>query len=158
MSKETLSTSEKEVPKIKLGLQDKYEEEKKELPLESEALSPENIGTETIDELPEPSGYRILVLPFRMKERTDGGILMGQETIDRQQVASQCGSVIAMGPDCYLDKNKFPHGPWCKVKDWVVFARYAGSRIEIEGGEVRLLNDDEILATVQDPTDILHKF
>ena len=58
----------------------------------------------------------------------------------------------------YLDKDKFPHGPWCKVKDWVVFARYAGSRIEIEGGEVRLLNDDEILATVQDPTDILHKF
>ena len=42
--------------------------------------------------------------------------------------------------------------------DWVVFARYAGSRIEIEGGEVRLLNDDEVLATVQDPTDILHKF
>ena len=40
----------------------------------------------------------------------------------------------------------------------VVFARYAGSRIEIEGGEVRLLNDDEVLATVQDPTDILHKF
>ena len=46
----------------------------------------------------------------------------------------------------------------CKVGDWVVFARYAGSRIEIEGGEVRLLNDDEALATVQDPTDILHKF
>ncbi len=46
----------------------------------------------------------------------------------------------------------------CKVGDWVVFARYAGSRIEIEGGEVRLLNDDEVLATVQDPTDILHKY
>ena len=30
--------------------------------------------------------------------------------------------------------------------------------IEIDGGEVRLLNDDEVLATVQDPTDILHKF
>jgi co-chaperonin GroES (HSP10) len=40
----------------------------------------------------------------------------------------------------------------------VVFARYAGSRIEIEGGEVRLLNEDEILATVQDPKDILHKY
>ena len=43
MSKETLSTSEKEVPKIKLGLQDKYEEEKKELPPETEALNPDNI-------------------------------------------------------------------------------------------------------------------
>ena len=46
MSKETLSTSEKEVPKIKLGLQDKYEEEKKELPPETEALNPDNIGQE----------------------------------------------------------------------------------------------------------------
>ena len=81
-----------------------------------------------------------------------------QETIDRQQVASQCGNVLAMGPDCYNDPKRFSDGPWCKVGDWVVFARYAGSRIEIEGGEVRLLNDDEILATVQDPTDILQKY
>ena len=108
--------------------------------------------------LPQPTGWRMLVLPFRMKEKTDGGIIMGTETIDRQQVASQCGNVLAMGPDCYKDKNRFENGPWCKVGDWVVFARYAGSRIEIEGGEVRLLNDDEVLATVQDPTDILHKF
>jgi co-chaperonin GroES (HSP10) len=100
----------------------------------------------------------MLVLPFRMDEKTKGGILLGGETIDRQQVASQCGSVLAMGDACYRDKERYPNGPWCAVGDWVVFARYAGSRIEIEGGEVRLLNEDEILATVQDPTDILHKY
>ena len=38
------------------------------------------------------------------------------------------------------------------------YSKGVQSRIEIEGGEVRLLNDDEVLATVQDPTDILHKF
>ena len=108
--------------------------------------------------LPQPTGWRMLVLPFKMNEKTKGGVLLGTETIDRQQVASQCGNVIAMGPDCYNDPKRFNDGPWCKVGDWVVFARYAGSRIEIEGGEVRLLNDDEVLATVQDPTDILHKF
>ena len=108
--------------------------------------------------LPQPTGWRLLVLPFKMKEKTKGGLYLGQETIERQQVASQCGNVLAMGPDCYNDKDRFSQGPWCKVGDWVVFARYAGSRIEIEGGEVRLLNDDEVLATVQDPTDILHKF
>ena len=100
----------------------------------------------------------MLVLPFKMNEKTKGGVLLGQETLDRQQVASQCGSVLAMGDACYRDKERYPHGPWCAVGDWVVFARYAGSRIEIEGGEVRLLNEDEILATVQDPTDILHKY
>ena len=118
---------------------------------------PQKEVTKEKTKLPKPTGWRMLVLPFRMKEKTDGGLLLGTETIDRQQVASQCGNVLAMGPDCYQDKNRFEE-PWCKVGDWVIFARYAGSRIEIEGGEVRLLNDDEVLATVQDPTDILHKF
>ena len=108
--------------------------------------------------LPKPTGWRMLVLPFRMDEKTKGGVLLGQDTIDKQQVASQCGNVIAMGAACYTDKERYPSGPWCKVGDWVIFARYAGTRIEIEGGEVRLLNEDEVLATVQDPTDILHKF
>ena len=110
------------------------------------------------DKLPQPTGWRILVLPFKIKDKTKGGVLLGQETIERQQVASQCGSVLAMGPHCYNDKERYPDGPWCKVNDWVVFARYAGSRIEIEGGEVRLLNEDEILATVKNPEDILHKY
>jgi co-chaperonin GroES (HSP10) len=44
------------------------------------------------------------------------------------------------------------------VGDWIIFARYAGSRIKIEGGEVRLLNDDEILATIKNPEDLLHEF
>ena len=108
--------------------------------------------------LPQPTGWRLLVLPFRMSEKTKGGVLLGQDTIERQQVASQCGYVLAMGPHCYNDKERYPDGPWCKVGDWVVFARYAGSRIEIEGGEVRLLNEDEILATVKNPEDILHKY
>ena len=155
MKKETLSTSENEIPKIKLGLQDKYEQEKKELPPEPEALSPENIGTETVDELPEPSGYRILVLPFTPKNKTKGGILFSQESLDKARIATTCGYVLKMGDLAYKDKDKFGE-PWCKKGDWVIFARYAGSRLPIEGGEVRLLNDDEVLGTVSDPESILH--
>ena len=108
--------------------------------------------------LPQPTGWRMLVLPFRMNEKSKGGVLFANETVDKQQVASQCGNVLAMGSECYKDKDRYPTGPWCKVGDWVVFARYAGSRIEIDGGEVRLLNEDEILATVKNPEDILHKY
>ena len=144
--KEQSSTS---TPKIHLPNKDlvglKRSEEQKEV-------------TKETTKLPKPTGWRLLVLPFRMKEKTDAGLLIGSETIDRQQVASQCGNVLAMGDACYSDKERYPIGPWCKVGDWVVFARYAGSRIEIEGGEVRLLNEDEVLATVQDPTDILNKY
>ena len=114
--------------------------------------------TKESTKLPQPTGWRILVLPFKMGEKTKGGILMGQDTVEKQQVASQCGNVLAMGPDCYRDKDRYKQGPWCKVGDWGMFARYAGSRIKIEGGEVRLLNDDEILATIKNPEDILHEY
>ena len=93
-----------------------------------------------------------------MDEKTKGGVLITESVLERQQVASQTGLVLAMGPQCYTDRERYPNGPWCKKGDWVVFARYAGSRIQIEGGEVRLLNEDEILATVKDPKDILHAY
>ena len=107
--------------------------------------------------LPRPTGWRLLVLPFKMPEKTKGGLYLGQDTLERQQVASTCGLVLEMGPHCY-DKEKFPEGPWAKKGDWVIFARYAGSRLPIDGGEVRLLNDDEVLATIDRPEDILHTF
>ena len=158
MSKETLSTSEtakeKEAPKIKLALEEKYKEEEKNKAPEPEPLSPDNIG-DTVDELPEPSGYRILVLPFTPKNKTKGGILFSQESLDKARIATTCGYVLKMGDLAYKDKEKFGD-PWCKKGDWVIFARYAGSRLPIEGGEVRILNDDEVLGTVKDPESILH--
>jgi co-chaperonin GroES (HSP10) len=157
MKTETLSTSEiqKEVPKINLGLEDKYEEEKKNQAPEKEPLNPDNIGDETVNELPEPSGYRLLVLPFTPKNKTKGGIIFSQETLDRARIATTCGYVLKMGPLCYKDE-KFTSGPWCKKGDWVIFARYAGSRLPIEGGEVRLLNDDEVLGVIKNPESVLH--
>jgi co-chaperonin GroES (HSP10) len=154
MSKETLSTSEteKEVPKTRPALQEKYAEEKAQEP---DPLHPDNIGTDTVDELPEPSGYRILVLPFTPKNKTKGGILFSQETLDKARIATTCGYVLKMGDLAYTDKDKFGE-PWCKKGDWVIFARYAGSRLPIEGGEVRILNDDEVLGTIKDPESILH--
>ena len=107
--------------------------------------------------LPQPTGWRILVLPFKMKDKTKGGIIHTETTLERQQVASTCGLVLAMGSQCY-DKEKFPDGPWCKKGDWIIFARYAGSRIQIDGGEVRLLNDDEVLATIDNPEEIYHQY
>jgi len=106
--------------------------------------------------LPKPTGWRILVLPYKAKEKTKGGIILSDKTVTESQIATNCGLVLDIGPDAYNDKDKFPNGPWCKKKDWVLFARYAGSRIYIDGGEIRVLNDDEILGTIEDPEDILH--
>ena len=105
--------------------------------------------------LPKPTGWRILVLPHRGQGKTKGGVLLSDQTVEESQVATNVGLVLAVGPDAYNDKERFPNGPWCKKKDWVIFARYAGSRLNIEGGELRILNDDEILGTTDDPESIL---
>jgi chaperonin GroES len=151
-----ISTSSNSDPKTKSALLDKYEKENAEAN-QKEVDGYERIKTKESDKLPRPTGWRLVVLPFKMKEKTKGGLYIGQETIERQQIGSTCGLVLAMGPHCY-DKEKFPEGPWCKKGDWIIFARYAGSRIQIDGGEVRMLNDDEVLATIDNPEDILHQY
>ena len=81
--------------------------------------------------------------------------MLAKQTLDKERIATIVGLVVRLGPDTYSDKEKFPEGPWCKEGDWVIFGRYAGARFNIEGGDMRLLNDDEILATVNNPEDIL---
>jgi co-chaperonin GroES (HSP10) len=152
MSKEPLSTST-EIPKHKNALEEKYQTATK-LTEDKKVLDPETIK-EQEDQLPEPSGWRLLVLPFTPKEKTKGGIIIAQESLEKLRIATNCGYVIKLGPLAYHDKEKYPTGPWCKEKQWVIFARYAGSRLPIEGGEVRLLNDDEVLGTIEDPESVL---
>jgi len=140
--KEQLSKST-EIPKHRNALIEKYETE------------PERTVTTEATKLPKPTGWRLVVLPYRGVGKTKGGVLLTDKAVEEQQIASVCALVLEVGPDAYADKDKFPHGPWCKKGDWVIIARYAGSRIKIEGGELRILNDDEILGTVDSPEDIL---
>ena len=159
MSNPTIQTSSEstsaEVPKTRLALEEKYNSESKEEIKENKKIDETNVDS-IYDQLPEPSGYRLLVLPFTPKDKTKGGILIAQESLDRLRIATNCGYVIKIGPLAYADKEKFATGPWCKKGDWVIFARYAGSRLPIEGGEVRILNDDEVLGTIKDPEAVLH--
>ena len=154
MSKEQLSTSTNEVPKHKNALEEKYKEQQVESVEEAKRVDETNVS-DIKDELPQPSGWRLLVLPFTPKEKTKGGILFSQEQLDKARIATTCGYVLKMGDLAYKDETKF-NKPWCKVGDWVMFARYAGARLPIEGGEVRILNDDEVLGTIGDPESVLH--
>ena len=119
-------------------------------------LNPENIGGSLLERMPTPTGWRILVLPYRGKGKTEGGLYMPDTVVEQAQVSTQVGYVLKVGPLAYKDSEKFPSGAWCEEKDWVMFARYSGSRFNIDGGEVRILNDDEILARINDPEDVLH--
>ncbi len=81
--------------------------------------------------------------------------MLAKQTLDKERIATVVGLVVRKGPDAYSDPDKFPDGSWCEEGDWVIFGRYAGARFNIDGGDMRLLNDDEILATVNNPEDIL---
>ena len=119
-------------------------------------LDPSLADQSLIDRMPSPTGWRLLILPYRGKGKTEGGLYLPDKVVEDNQISTQVGFVLKMGPMAYIDPEKFPSGPWCAEKDWVMFARYAGSRFKIDGGEVRILNDDEILAKIQEPEDILH--
>ncbi len=108
-----------------------------------------------IERLPDPTGWRLLVLPYKGQGKTKGGIILADQTMEERSYTTVTGLVLKIGPDCYKDETRYPNGPWCKKGDWIIFGRYAGSRFGIEGGEVRILNEDEIIAVVKDPEDIL---
>jgi len=103
MSKtEILSSSGNTIPKHKNALEEKYKDNQ-----QKEVEGYERLKTKELNKLPNPTGWRMLILPFKMPEKTKGGLYLGQDTLERQQVGSTCGLVLAMGPHCY-DKEKFP--------------------------------------------------
>jgi len=109
---------------------------------------------EKATQLPEPSGYHILVALPEAEEKYDSGLIKADETRRFEEVLATVFFVVKLGPDCYKDKEKFPTGPWCKEGDFVLARPNSGTRLKIHGREFRLINDDTVEAVVQDPRGI----
>lgn len=105
-------------------------------------------------QLPDPVGYRILLALPEVKKKTDGGIIRPDEYVGKEAQASIIGFVLKKGPDCYLDKTRFPSGAWCEEGDWVIFRAYSGTRIRIHGQTFCMINDDTVEAVVESPQGI----
>ena len=119
-------------------------------------FDPTLLEKSAIERMPDPSGWRLLVLPYAGKAMTKGGIQLTRETLDREALATVVAYVVKMGPLCYNDKAKYGDTPWCKERQWVLIGRYAGARFKLEdGAEVRMINDDEVIGTILDPDDIV---
>jgi co-chaperonin GroES (HSP10) len=102
-------------------------------------------------QMPEPSGYKILIALPDIEEATEGGIIKAEETRYAESVATIVGFVLKMGPDCYKDQKRFPSGPWCSEGDFILMRTYTGTRFRIHGKEFRLINDDSVEAVIDDP-------
>jgi hypothetical protein len=91
--------------------------EKKEKPASEESipyveqgarvLDPTLLDKPILERMPQPTGWRILILPYKGKAVTEGGIHLVQSTVDRESLATVVGYVVKMGPDCYKDSSKF---------------------------------------------------
>ena len=123
---------------------------------ENKILDPEKLDASLLERMPQPTGWRMLVLPYAGKVKTKGGILLANETVNREALATVVAYVVKKGPQCYNDKARFGDKPWCEEKQWVLIGRYSGSRFKLEdNAEVRIINDDEVIATILDPDDIV---
>jgi co-chaperonin GroES (HSP10) len=104
--------------------------------------------------LPEPKGYRILCAVPHVEDEYDGGIIKAEDTKKVEEQTTVVLFVVKMGDLCYVDKDRFPTGPWCKEGDFVLTRPYSGTRVVIHGREFRIINDDTVEAVVEDPRGI----
>jgi co-chaperonin GroES (HSP10) len=121
-------------------------------------LDPSLLDKPLLERLPQPTGWRVLVMPDQGKAKTASGLYIPDEVREREAVATVVAYVMKLGPLAYKDPAKFGDDsePWCKEGQWVCIGRYSGSRFKIDGGEVRIINDDEVIATILEPDDIKH--
>ena len=119
--------------------------------------SSEATAEEKASQLPKPSGWHILCAIPEVEKMYDSGIAKAGETMHIEEVLTTVLFVVDLGPDCYLNKDKFPSGPWCKKGDFVLVRPNSGSRLVIHGREFRMINDDTVEGTVDDPRGIKRK-
>ena len=90
-----------------------------------------------------PLDDRVVVEPLEAEEKTAGGILLP----DTAREKPQRGRVVAVGPGRVNDDGKRqPLG--VAVGDEVLYGRYAGNEVEVEGKEIKIMRESDILAKV----------
>jgi co-chaperonin GroES (HSP10) len=105
-------------------------------------------------QIPEPATYHLLCMLPEAKEEYEGGLLKASQTMQYEELLSSVLFVAKIGPDAFKDEKRFPSGPSCKVGDFIIVRPNTGTRMKIHGTEWRIINDDSVEATVDDPRGI----
>ena len=88
----------------------------------------------------KPLGARVVIKRVEAEEKTASGILLTGTAKEKPQVAE----VLAVGPGTEDEKMEL------KAGDRVIFSQYAGTDVKYEGQEVSIMNQRDILATIED--------
>jgi len=103
------------------------------------------------NELPDLPGFHVLVQPTSIRPKTKGGIILPDRVKDDISYLTTIGKVLKIGDSAYLDKEKFPNGPWCKVGEYVCYGKLSGQKFVYKGAKLLLIFDDQIIMKVGDP-------
>ncbi|HEV7988189.1 MAG TPA: co-chaperone GroES [Candidatus Binataceae bacterium] len=91
-----------------------------------------------------PLGDRILVKRIKEEEKTKGGIIIPDTAKEKPQE----GKVVAVGKGKMTEQGKLLT-PDVKAGDKILFGKYSGSEVKIEGEEHLILREDDILGVLE---------
>lgn len=92
-----------------------------------------------------PTGGHLLVLPKKVEEITEGGIILIEDTRDKEQRASTEGILVAIGASAWTDLDDGT--AWAMIGDKISYSRYAGvDMVGKDGEQYVLINDNDVLA------------
>ncbi len=92
----------------------------------------------------KPLGDKVIVEVLGEKERTKGGIILPDTAREKPQEAK----VLAVGGGKVLSNGKVVP-PEVKTGDTVLFGKYSGNEVKINGKELLIINQDDILAVLK---------
>lgn len=96
----------------------------------------------------EPTGHRVLIKPEALEEVTAGGIVLPTQDKKRKEQAQTIGTVVKVGKQAW---REFSDGqPWANVGDRVLFQKFGGYEIEVEGVLHRVMNDEDVTAVIEE--------
>jgi len=110
----------------------------------------------TAENIPVPTGWRVLIKKYTAKSVTAGGIALPDEIVKNQDYVGNVGEIIAMGPSVFKNDKFEGEPPWCEVGDTIFFNPHAGIDIKVRQNDAvvtyRVINDDEVIASIGDPS------
>jgi co-chaperonin GroES (HSP10) len=101
--------------------------------------------------LPRIPGVGILVRPVPTRRKSAGGILIPDSVRADMEYLNTVGRVLSLGELAFVDEDIYRNGPWVKPGDYVVYAKYAGSKIWWKGVKLLLIKAAAIELVVDKP-------
>lgn len=111
----------------------------------------------TDDVIPDPSplprvpGVGILVRPVPVRRKSAGGILIPESVRSERDYLNTVGRVLSLGELAFKDEEIYRNGPWVKPGDYVVYTKYAGSKLWWKGVKLLVVKAASIELVVDKP-------